>query len=243
MKSLIAFKSSQNPQDARVSADGSVDWSGARMTAGDDDAAAIAVAAQVAAGEELVGLTLGDGDPSWAAARGASSTVSVTDARPDPDAFVTAAALAAGVRHVGQVDVAVIGDSVWEPGVPVALGALLGWPVLAGVLSAERDGASLRVIRRVPGGEELVRVTGPAVLAVAARRAEQKVPGMKEVLMARKKPVDKLTLSDLGVQAPSAVRVRGTALPAASTAQVIDGGDPAAAVAQLLSALRTEGVL
>ena len=84
MKIIVAFKWLRSPQDARVGADGSVDWRGARMAPNDDDPAAIAMARELGAGGEVLGLTVGDGDLAWAAARGAASTLVVTDADTHP---------------------------------------------------------------------------------------------------------------------------------------------------------------
>jgi len=243
MKTVIVFKWAKNPQDARVSADSSVDWRSAKMSVSDDDAAAAAVVLDIAGDGDIVGLTLGNGDATWAAARGASSTVSVTDAEPNADSAATAAVLAAGVRHIGEADVVVVGDCAWDQMVPVSLAAQLGWPALAGVLSATPEGDHLRVTRRTAAGAQVVDVSTPVVLVVAARRAEQTTPGMKQVLAARKKPLEKVTTATLGVTHDCGVRVRGTELPEATVARVIDGTDPAAAVEQLLAALRSEGVL
>lgn len=243
MKTVIVFKWAKNPEDARVGSDGAVDWRVAKMAVSDDDAAAVTVARELSAGGDLVGLTLGDGDVAWAAARGASSTVCVTDAHPNPDAAVTAAILAAGVRHVDEVDVVVIGDCLWDHAVPVTVGANLGWCSVAGVVSATIEGDSLRVTRKTSAGTQVLRVQPPAVLAVAARHTEDKVPGMKDVLLARKKPVEKVSITDLQVVGMDRVTVRGTALPQAAPARIFDGSDPATAVKQLVSALRAEGVL
>jgi electron transfer flavoprotein beta subunit len=244
MKIVVVFKWSRNPQDARVGSDGSVDWRGARLAVSDDDPAAIEVARSLAAtGGEIVGLTIGDGDVAWAAARGASSTVVVADAQPHADAAATAAILAAAVQRLGGVDVVVVGDSAWDPGLPVALAGRLGWTTLAGVASAVPDGERLRVTRKWGDGTQVVDVAHPAVLAVSASRAEQHAPGMKEVLAGRKKPVTKLAVADLGVELAPAVTSRGTALPDAPAARLIDGADPETAAAQLVAALRTEGVL
>ena len=54
---------------------------------------------------------------------------------------------------------------------------------------------------------------------------------------------EKITIAALGVTTDGGVRVRGTTLPEAVAARVIDGSDPPAAVEQLLAALRSEGVL
>ena len=141
-----------------------------------------------------------------------------------------------------EADVVVVGDCAWDPMVPVSLAARLGWPALAGVLSATPEGDRLRVTCKRDGGAIVVDVSPPVVLAVAARRAELKTPGMKEVLAARKKPLEKVTTAAVGVTHEGGVRVRGTTLPEVA-ARVFDGTDPAAAVEQLLAALRSEGVL
>lgn len=244
MKIVVVFKWLKNPEDARVGSDGSVNWRGAKMTVSDDDPAAIQVARNLAAaGGEIVGLTIGDGDAAWAAARGASSTVIVTDAQSNADAAVTGAVLAAGVRRIGGADVVLIGDSAWDFGVSVALASQLGWTALAGVSSATMDGDRLRATRKFGDSTQVIEVARPAVLAVFASRAEQDAPGMKEVLAARKKPQIKLTLADLGLTPADRVISRGTKLPDTTAARMIDGADPAAAAAQLVTALRAEGVL
>lgn len=244
MKMIVAFKWLLNPEDARVGADGSVDWRGARMAVSDDDPAAIQVAGELAGTDgEIVGLTIGDGDAAWAAARGASSTVIVTDAQSNPDAVATAAVLAAGVRSIGGSDVVLIGDSAWDYGVSVALAGQLGWSALAQVSSARRDGDRLLVSRKSGDATQVIEVVPPVVLAVCASRAEKDPPSMKVVLAARKKPQIKVTLAELGVKPSGTLISRGTKLPDTPAAKIIDGTDAAAAATQLVTALRTEGVL
>ncbi len=214
------------------------------MSASDDDPAAIGVAKDIATTDgEIIGLTIGDGDVAWAAARGASSSVVVTNVQTDVNSAATGTILAAAVRHIGDADVVLIGDSMWDYGVVVSLAGQLGWPTLANVVSATVKDGRLRVTRKVGGETQVVDVTGPAVLAVAASRAEQHVPSMKAVLAARKKPVIKLTLADLDVKSTAKVTSRGTKLPDTTSARIIDGADPAVAADELLIALRTEGIL
>jgi electron transfer flavoprotein beta subunit len=244
MKIIVVFKWGRDPQDARVGPDGSVDWRSAPMAVTDDDPAVLEVARAIASGaDEIVGVTLGGGDVSWAAARGASSTVVVTDADSAPDSAATAAILAAGVRYIGEADLVLVGDSAWDRAVPVCLAGQLGWPALAEVKSAKVEDGRLRVTRRFGGGTQVVDVAKPAVLAVAGSRAEQDPPGMKEVLAARRKPLSRVTLGELGVEPDALVRSRGTALPDTAPARVIEGADPASAAAQLVAALRADGVI
>ena len=244
MKIIVIFKWLRNPQDARVGTDGLVDWCGAKMSPNDDDPAAITVAKDLAADSgEIVGLTIADGDVSWAAARGADSTVVVTDAHTEADSAATGAILAAAVHRIGNPDLVLIGDSSWDYGVVSALVGQLGWPALANVVSAKTEGGRLHVTQKVGAVPRVVEVGGSVVLAVAASRAEQQVPGMKQVLAARKKPVTKLTVADLGISPAGKAIFGGTRLPDKPMAKMFDGGDPATAAAQIVAALRMDGVL
>jgi electron transfer flavoprotein beta subunit len=243
MRIIVVFKWSRNPADARVAADGSVSWQGVRMAPSDDDPTAMEIACAIADGGEVIGLTVGDGDVSWAAARGAARTVTVTGVEQDANSSVTGAILAAAIRRIEGADAVLIGDSVWDIGVVSALAGQLDWPAVAGVVSATAEQHGLHLTRKMGNAYQVLEVERPALLAVSASRAEKDVPGMKEVLAARKKPVEKLTMGDLGLAPENTVSSRGTRFPDTPPAHIIDGSDPATACEQLLAELRTEGVL
>ncbi|MGI6451772.1 MAG: electron transfer flavoprotein subunit beta/FixA family protein [Desulfitobacteriia bacterium] len=243
MKVVVVFKWSRNPIDARVSSDGTVDWRGVKMAASDDDPAVMEIARALAEGDEIIGLTVGDGDTAWAAARGAARTVVVTDALSETNSSAMGAVLAAAIRRLPDVDAVIIGDSSWDYGVVSALTGQLGWPAVAGVVAATTEQGRLRVTRKMGNIAQDLEVKGPAVLAAVASRAEQNAPGMKEVLMARKKPVEQLTLADLDLTPAIAVNFRGTRFPDTPPARIIDGADPAAACQELMAGLSADGVV
>lgn len=243
MKIIVVFKWSRNPQDARVGVDGTVNWQGVKMAANDDDPTAMEIARSIADGGEVIGLTVGDGDAAWAAARGAARTVMIADAQTDVNSSVTGSVLAAAIRRVEGVDAVLIGDSAWDYGVVSALAGQLGWPAVAGVVSATTEQGFLHVTRKMGSASQVLEVKGPVVLAVSASRAEQNVPGMKEVLAARKKPAEKLKLADLGLTLENTVNSKGTRFPDTPPARIIDGNDPMTACEQLVTALRADGVL
>jgi len=243
MRVVIVYKWARDPGAASVHTDGSVDWRGAKMAAGEDDPAALAAARQVASGpdDELIGLTLGSGDASWALARGVQTAYSVADAPPLADNAATAAVIAAAVRRIGDVDVVVLGDPKQDPGVAPAVAGHLGWPALVAVTSATSEDGQVLATRRSARGSQTVRLATPAVLGVAAEADVDRVPGMKELLAARKRPVTSLTLAELGVPVAD-VESRGSELPPATTARVFEG-PPDEVAAQLVAAFRAEGVL
>lgn len=241
MKVAVAFKWARDPRDARVSVGGELTWGPAKMAATDDDPAAMQVARQLSPEGDIVGVTVGDGDNAWAAARGAARTVVVEGIADTPDASRTARALAQAVQEAGPVDAVVIGDSDWGAGVPVALMAELGMPALAGVTAIEAAGDAFHVSCKDGPVVNVVEARPPFVLAVRGLTSEKSAPGMKQVLAARKKPLDKIAAADDG-GAP-AVREGGVTLPEGGMATMIDGADANRAARELVEALARDGVL
>jgi electron transfer flavoprotein beta subunit len=160
-----------------------------------------------------------------------------------------AAVLAAVIGHIGDVDLVVTGDSsvdVAAKMVPTVLAGQLGWPAVAEVTSITGQAGALRVERAIPGGVQVLEVSGPAVLAASADAAAPRVPGMKDLLAAGKKPAELLELAALKVSPQNAVMtVTGRAHPErkARKSQFIDTADPAEAAAALVAALRQAGAL
>jgi electron transfer flavoprotein beta subunit len=108
------------------------------------------------------------------------------------------------------------------------------------------EAGTLRVQRAIPGGVQVLEISGPAVLAAAADAAVPRVPGMKDLLAAGKKPAEHLDLASLNVPARNAVlTVTSTSRPErkARKGQIIDTTDPAAAAVELVQALHGAGAL
>jgi len=261
MRIVVAYKWTSDPQEATVRADGTVDWSRAKPGLSAYDPVAIELARQLAeaAGAELIGVTAGRKGVAVpiaskaALSRGLDRVVIVEDeSLAEAGRSELAAVLAEVVRHIGDVDLIVTGDSsvdVAAKMVPTVLAGELGWPAVAEVTAVSGTGVqagALRVERAIPGGVQVLEVSGPAVLAASADAAVPRVPGMKEVLAAAKKPVELLELAALKVPASNAVMaVTGRSRPErkARKGQLIDTTDPAAAAAELVAALRQAGTL
>ena len=242
MKTVIVYKWARDSEDAAVRSDGAVDWRNAKMTAGEDDFAALEAAKALSRDGDLIGLTIGSGDASWALARGVGQATLIIDAPSLIDNASTAAILAAAVRTIGGVDVVVIGDSEDYSGVPVALAGLLGWPAIVQVSAVSAVDGRVQIVRKQGRNEQTISISAPAVIAVSAASPEKNIPGMKEQLAARKRPITKLTLADIGVGAADKVSSQGTRLPETTPARIFEG-DPAAACGKLVAALRDEGIL
>lgn len=255
MTIAVAYKWAANPQDAAVGPDGAVDWSRAKEAISEYDPVAVELARGLAdaAGLPLVGLSVGGPDVAGtmarkaALSRGLDELVVVADPALDgAGTTATALTLAALVREVGPT-VVLTGDSSVDVGaqmVPTVLGGALGWPVLTQVTAVSGEPGDLLVRRAHLGGFQEVHVTGPVVLAVAADAVVPRVPGMKDILAAGKKPVREVPLAELAVPAVAVERVAtAPAEVAARRRRVIDAADPAAAAAELVAALRADAVL
>ncbi len=243
MKTIAIFKWAMNPHDERVSADGSIKWNAKRPEVGDDDHVVVQVAAEVANGGEVVGLTSASGDTAFAAARGAETTCTYADLPVTAQPLQIAQALATAVKEIGDFDAVVIGDSAWQPAVPGLLAGLLGVPAILAVDDAKPDGDGLLVTRRFGPGTQDVKVSGPVLLAVMARHEEESKPGMRAVLQARKKPVSDLALDGFDAEAVPTLDLKETREPDTVASKIFDGSDPEAAAKQLVQALQAEGVL
>ncbi|MBN2340389.1 MAG: electron transfer flavoprotein subunit beta/FixA family protein [Deltaproteobacteria bacterium] len=172
------------------------------------------------------------------------------------DATIVANALAKVVEKE-QPDLVVMGKQAVDGDsnqVSQALAELLGWPqaTFAGNIEVPADLSSATVTREVDGGAAKVKVQLPAVISVdlrivsptgvnnnvAAGKEYQDGPryaSLKGIMKAKKKPVDKMSLSDLGVDQTLKVRtVSFTAPPQRSAGVIVE------TVEELVAKLRDE---
>ena len=258
MRIVVAYKWTCDPEEATVHADGTVDWSRAKPGISTYDPVAMEMARGLAqaAGAELIGVTAGRKGVGAAIAskaalsRGLDRVVIIEDeSLADAGRAELAAVLAEAIRRIGEVDLVITGDSsvdVAAKMVPTVLAGELGWPAVAEVTAVSGQDGTLHVERAVPGGTQVLEISGPAVLAAAADAAVPHVPGMKDLLAAGKKPAEHLELAALNVPERSAVMtVTGRSRPDRKPrkGQILDATDPAAAAVQLVTALRGTGAL
>lgn len=139
---------------------------------------------------------------------GADRALLVSDASlRGADALTTARVLAAAIRSV-PFDLVVAGVESADGGtgaVPAALAELLGIPAVTFARRIEVDGGRVRAERQTAAGNDVVECELPAVLTLTAAAGEARFPTVPERMAARKKPIDVVSLADLGL-GPAAVR-------------------------------------
>ncbi len=185
----------------------------------DENAVEAALALVEEHGGEVVAVTVGPDDAVDAARRalqmGAEQAVHVLDdAIAGSDVFGTATVLAAVVRRLGEqepVDLVVTGmaglDGLTSL-LPSALAAELGLPLLALAAEVRVEDGAVRVRRELDHATEVLEAPLPALVSVTDQANEPRYPNFKGIMAARKKPVDVLTLAELGIE-PQAVGAAG----------------------------------
>ena len=79
------------------------------------------------------------------------------------------------------------------------LAALLGWPQATFASKIEVSEKSLTVTREVDEGLETIEVNIPAIVTCDLRLNEPRYASLPNIMKAKKKPLDLMTASDLGI--------------------------------------------
>lgn len=73
---------------------------------------------------------------------------------------------------------------------------LLDWPNVAIAEHMDFDGSKATITREIEGGSEKVEVSAPFVISANKGLAEQRIPNMRGIMMARKKPLNVVPATD-----------------------------------------------
>ncbi|MCF6368764.1 electron transfer flavoprotein subunit beta/FixA family protein [Rhizobium halophilum] len=119
------------------------------------------------------------------------------------------------------------------------LAALLNWGQATFASKVELGDGSAKVTREVDGGLQTVEVKIPAIVTTDLRLNEPRYASLPNIMKAKKKPLDKKTASDFGVETAQRLKVLKTEEPGGRKAGIKVGN-----VAELVEKLKTEaGVL
>jgi electron transfer flavoprotein beta subunit len=142
-----------------------------------------------------------------ALAMGAAKAVLVSDdALAGTDALGTAKVLAKAIERAGQADLiltATESSDGYTGTVPEQLAELLSLPSVTFAKDIAIDGQTVKVQRQTEAGYDEVESPLPAVVSVTAGVVEPRYPSFKGIMAAKSKPVDTLTVADLGLDAGS----------------------------------------
>jgi electron transfer flavoprotein beta subunit len=174
----------------------------------DEYAIEAALKLQEAHGGEVTILTMGPASASEsirkALSMGPDNAVHILDdALHGSCALATSKVIAAAVKTL-EPDLVITGaESTDARGqvLPHMLGERLGVATLTGARKLTVDGSALTIERQTEEGYEIITGSTPAVVSVWDTINEPRYPSFKGIMAAKKKPVQTLSLADLGVDA------------------------------------------
>jgi len=118
------------------------------------------------------------------------------------------------------------------------LAAIWGRPQATFASEVTIDGNTARVTREVDAGLETIEVDLPAVVTADLRLNEPRYVKLPDIMKAKKKPLDEVSLADLGVEAELQVREVSFEPPADRQRGIVVDD-----VASLVSALKDKGLV
>jgi len=174
-----------------------------------------------------------------ALAMGADKAILVEDdSLRGSDALTTARVLAAAIQKEG-FDLVIAGTEStdgYSGVVPQMIAELLGVPALTYATRVETGNGSVTIHRQTVAGYDVVSGSLPAVVTVTAGVVEPRYPTFKGIMDAKKKPIENLSMGDLGAErGPEQLVLSITAAPERTGGQKIeDEGDAHLAIISLL---------
>ena len=159
-------------------------------------------------GGELITLTMTpeDGLESLrgALAMGIDRAVAVSDpALGGSDLLATSRVLAAALDRE-RPDVIIFGSVSADGGgaqLWAAVGERLGLPVLSGVRSIEVTGDRARGVRQTADSQVILETSTPCIVGLGGSANVPRYPAFRDIVAAKKKPIERLSLADLGIDA------------------------------------------
>ncbi len=176
-------------------------------------------------------------------AMGAGSAIHVVDdGLVGADITLTAEVLAAAIARAG-FDLVIAGNVSTDGSggmVPAALAELLDVPHATGLAEVTIGSDTVSGSRPVDGGVQTVEAQLPAVISITEALPDARFPNFKGIMAAKKKPLEVLSLSDLGVnpENPEAARTIMLTIaekpPRAAGVKIVDEGDAGQKLADFL---------
>jgi len=248
MKILVCMKQTFDTE-AKIAFDGGkIDSKGVTMIMNPYDEFAVEEALRIKeAGDGEVTVISAGGAKAQDALRqalamGADNAVLVETDEVEMDEYATAVVLAKAIGGL-EYDIILGGFRAIDDGsaqVMSRVAEILNIPVVNVITKLELADGKAVATREIEGGNEVVEVTLPAIFTAQKGLNEPRYPSMKGIMKAKKKPLDKKSVSDLGVDVVSKVKAISFSLPEPRQAGKVVPGEPAEAARELARLLREE---
>jgi electron transfer flavoprotein beta subunit len=149
--------------------------------------------------------------------RGAGQLAAVIDDSLEAaNSFATASNLAAAIKKIGDVDLVLCGEGsgdIYSQQVGPLLGQLLGYVNLNAISRITPQGDKLIVERTLENEVEVLEIPLPAVLSLTTDINKPRIPGLKEILAAGKKPINLWGAADMEIAKAQDIEIISTLAP------------------------------
>lgn len=258
MNIIVCYKLIPDSEDIVVNPDGSISLDQAEWVISDYDLLAVEAGLQLVEkhGGKLIALSVGTDKLQNSKAkkdilsRGADELNLVID----PvigygDTHLTSQVLATAIAKLGEFDLILFGEGsgdLYFQQVGLQVGELLGIPTLNAISKIDVADDHLTVERSLENVIDALKLSMPAALSLTTDINVPRLPSMKEILKAGKKPVTEWSLNDLSLSIelkPSVDILSVKAPKAADRKRIQIDGKPEEAAKTLIGYLSKEGVL
>ena len=213
-----------------------------------------ALRAKDAGGAEVVVVSIGPERVSQALrtalGMGADRAIHVKDPATDgSDALGVAKVLAAVVQQESPdlIYTGLMSEDANFAAVPPMLAELVGLPHTTAAVKVERKDGKLLVDREVEGGaQEVVELRTPCVVSVQTGINQVRYASLKGIMAAKKKPLDKKSLADLGLDAAKVapkMKIEKIYTPPKGEGAELVKGNAAEQAAQVVAKIKELGLL
>ncbi|GAB3595956.1 electron transfer flavoprotein subunit beta/FixA family protein [Microbacterium tumbae] len=178
-----------------------------------------------------------------ALAIGAESAVHIVDEQlAGADLGLTAEALAAAIRRASP-DLVITGNLSTDGSagvIPAMLAEHLGYAQATALSAVEITADGVSGVRAADAGAQAVSAPLPAVISITEALPDARFPNFKGIMAAKRKPLEVLSLADLGVSAdpgaaPQTIMTAVAAKPPrAAGVKIVDEGDAGTQLAEYL---------
>ena len=249
MKITVCVKQIPDPNEPYALEDGRLKRDGVTPVMDPGDEIGVEEALKVAEqseGSEVTVVSMGPEQAVEALRRalsmGADKGVLVSDDKlSGADALVTARVLAEAIKKT-EPDLVIAGvesTDGYTGVVPGMIAEFLGFPMCTFTRKLELTDGGIKVERQTEKGYDVVEAPLPALITVTAAINEPRYPSFKGIMKAKQKPLDQLTVADLGLSDDGVKRSQSVAAanaaPERKAGEVIeDEGDAGAKIAEFL---------
>ena len=135
---------------------------------------------------------------------GADKAVHVSDPAIHGSDAIQTAKVIAGALETLEYDVVIAGSEATDTRMsvlPALVAEAVGLPQLSNARKITVDGGSVTIERVSDTGYDIVQASTPAVISVVEKINEPRYPSFKGIMAAKSKPIQTLTVADLGLGA------------------------------------------